>query len=65
MDKLKHFGACLSIALIIGLIHPALGALGALSVGIGKEAYDKSRGGPSTGMTLPPTRPALWSEQCC
>ena len=46
MDKLKHFGACLSIALIIGLIHPALGALGALSVGIGKELYDRMHGGP-------------------
>jgi len=45
MDKLKHFGACLVIALIIGLIHPALGASVAMAVAIGKEAYDMSCGG--------------------
>lgn len=45
MDKLKHFAACLVIALIIGLINPLLGAAVAMAIGIGKEIYDRSRGG--------------------
>lgn len=45
MDKLKHFGACFGIALTFGLISPLLGACVAAAAGIGKEVYDKCRGG--------------------
>lgn len=45
MDKVKHFGVCFGITLSLGLISPWLGALVAAAVGIGKEVYDKLRGG--------------------
>ena len=60
MDKLKHFGACLSIALIIGLIHPALGASVAMAVGIGKELYDRMQGGPFDWLDIAADAPGIF-----
>lgn len=46
MDKLKHFGACFIIALIVGLLFsPLIGATVAAALGVGKEWYDNTHGG--------------------
>jgi len=46
MDKIKHFGACFSIAIIVGaLFGPVAGFVLAMAVGIGKEERDRRRAG--------------------
>ena len=42
MDKIKHFAACLVVAVVASIcLHPCLALLAALAVGVGKELYDK------------------------
>ena len=51
VDKVAHFGVCLTIVVVVSacfrnLLGTVLGMIAALVVGLGKEIYDKVKGGP-------------------
>ncbi len=46
-DKIKHFGVCLLLTVLVGcLLTPLAGIIVALLTGMGKELYDRMQGGP-------------------
>lgn len=51
VDKVAHFGVCFAITTILSAIintplGPVIGMLVAFALGLGKEIYDKVKGGP-------------------